>query len=128
MSNKVYYTIRKQFQISKEKFTKNKILYNNCKTINHFPNNYNKILQPKIIHRKNHTMPLCIENIQSNVVFSLKSAYSGLNEKICKIVFEESKNRQDSNNHKNRPEDPKNNILFMCLMAFSIYICNKHTI
>ena len=103
MSNKIYYTIRKQFQISKEKFTKNKILYNNCKTINHFPNNYNKILQPKIIHRKNHS----------------------------KIVFEEGKNSQDSNNrnnNKNGPEYPNDNILFMCLMAFSIYICNKHTI
>ena len=100
MSNKIYYTIRKQFQISKEKITKNKMLYNNYKAINHFPNNYNKFLQPKIIHRKNHS----------------------------KIVFEEGKNSQDSNNHKNRPEDPKNNILFMCLMVVSIYICNKHTI
>ena len=88
MSNKVYYTIRKQFRISKEKFTKNKILYNNYKAINHFP---------KIIHRKNHS----------------------------NIVFEEGKN---SHNNKNEPDYPTDNILFMCVMAFSIYICNKHTI
>lgn len=126
MSNKVYYTIRKQFKISKEKFTKNKILYNNYKAINHFLNSYNKILQPKIIHRKNHTTPLCIFNTQSNVAFSLKSAYN--DEKIYKKVLEEDKNSQDSNNNKNGPEYPKYNILFMCLMAGSIYICNKHTI
>lgn len=49
---KVYYVIRKQCKISKEIFTKNKLLYNNLQKKN-LCNNSPIILHPKIIDRKN---------------------------------------------------------------------------
>lgn len=76
MFNKVHYTIRKQFQISKKKI------------------------------RQAFT-PLKISN-----------------ETLIKLPD----NNQDNQDNKHSPKDPKNNILLMFAMAFSIYICNKHTI
>jgi hypothetical protein len=52
MYNKVYYVIRKQCKISKEIFTKHKILFTNLQK-NNLCNNSPILLQPIIIDRKN---------------------------------------------------------------------------
>ncbi len=99
MFNKVHYTIRKQFQISKKKirqaFTPLKISFRRLSMVS----NLHLYIQSSSHRNHYHTNILLKKN-----------------------------NNKDYQDNKHSPEDPKNGILLMFAMAFSIYICNKHTI